>query len=111
MATRTKTVEVAICDGCGKDCDYATSCLRCGRNFCFECEKARVVEYPHAVHFSGSDDGHYCKACDAHLLNHPNQLHSAYLEITRMRPEYKRWQADFDKRAKVAEAALKGLLP
>lgn len=109
----TKTVE--FCDACGKEYDYPRHCLKCGRAFCYECSKEYGIEYPHAVHFGGSDDGFYCKACDEELRKIPDRskttkIHQAYLKISSLRLEYKRWYEELDVREKQAEAELKDLL-
>lgn len=109
MTQRQKTITVTVCDGCGKDCDYATKCLGCGKAFCYECRKIAGVEYTHAVYFSGSGDGFYCNPCDARLSTNGNALHSAYRAIKRLRDEAKAWGADFDGRIKESEDRLKRL--
>ena len=109
----TKTVE--FCDACGKECQYPSHCRECGRAFCYDCSKEYSVTYLHGVHFGGSGDGCYCIACDEALRKIPDRsketkLHQAYLKISSLRLEYNKLYEDIDKRTKVAEAELKGLL-
>ncbi|KKK54476.1 hypothetical protein LCGC14_3084340 [marine sediment metagenome] len=109
----TKTVE--FCDACEKQCDYPRHCMKCGRAFCYECSKKYGVEYPHAVHFSGSDDGFYCMSCDEELRKIPDrskatQIHQAYLGISSLRLEYKRLYAELEIREKEVETKLKNLI-
>ena len=106
------TTDTHICDNCGKQQAYIESCLSCGKEFCYDCEKTEGIMYRHAVHFEGSGDGFFCNTCLGQMNNkHPKWiLYQAYAAITNLRNEEAGWYKDFDKRSKVAEAKLKGLL-
>lgn len=94
-----------ICDGCGKGVTYATPCLRCGKDFCFDCRETAGRAYEHSVWACGSGDGFYCTPCDSALLKSgEDRRHNAYLAIQRLRAEAKAWDAYFAKRAEDAEA-------
>ena len=109
MSTRTKTVTVHVCHSCGADCDYPYVCGGCGQPFCFSC-RDKGIEYPHAVFFSGSDDGFYCKPCDRKLSRRSSdQVYLAYRKIGELRAEAKRWNEDFEKRTKAAQEELQRL--
>jgi hypothetical protein len=103
------TINRAICDLCGsKEC-YDT-CLKCGKDICFECQRnGKAVEYPHAVHFSGSGDGTYCSKCNDDLIKRPDKLFLAYRAILNLRNESKLFYDDHSKRAEAAEKHLKSL--
>lgn len=101
--------EVILCDNCNKE-DLLTPCLKCGKVFCWECKKIMGIEYNHAVHSQGSDDGFYCHRCDSKLKQTKDDLvHRAYLNIKALRDEYKTWLVDFNKRSKLAEEHLKSM--
>jgi hypothetical protein len=105
---KSKVVETAVCDSCGKDEGYACACLHCNKDFCYECRKAKSVDYPHGVYFSGSGDGLYCKPCDQALkASGANRRHTAYLQVRALRNESERFYADFKARSEAAEAEVK----
>ncbi len=106
---------VTFCDACGKEYDYAHQCMKCGREFCYDCKDKYGIEYPHAVRFGGSGDGFYCLACDEELRKIPDrskntQIHQAYLKISSLRLEWKRLCEEFGCREKMVEAELQKLL-
>ncbi len=102
---------VTVCDKCGTDENVWTKCLRCGAEHCYECKETCGVEYNHAVHFQGSGDGYYCYKCDDHLKEAgDNKLHSAYLDIKRLRFEEKSWWEHFKIRQEIAEDQVKILV-
>lgn len=106
---KTVLKEVDCCDVCGKD-DYVTACMGCGVDHCYDCSKTEGKTYPHAVHFSGSGDGYYCKTCDYELtVSGGNQPHAAYRKIESLRNEEKAWCADFRKRSDSAEEKLSAI--
>jgi len=101
--------EVSICDHCGKE-EYTEPCLRCGIEHCWECRETQGIEYRHSVHFQGTGDGYYCRACDKYLKEHKDILHSAYLAIKKLKNEEKEFYDDFKKRVDEAEEHLQYLL-
>lgn len=108
---RSEQVERVICDACETNSAFEwDACLHCGRVYCSECEKTQAVEYKHAIHFSGSGDGHYCVSCDAALRKTGDLLHSAYLKIAALRHEVDGWSANFEVRRQEAEGRLQKLL-
>lgn len=101
--------EVSFCDRCGKEA-YVEVCLCCGVEHCWECRKGQGVEYTHAIGFSGSGDGYYCKTCDNKLsASNSDPLHNAYSAIADLRSESKLWYLDFKTRSDHAEQVLKQL--
>lgn len=105
---KTVEKEVTICDFCEKDGAFY-SCLKCGKDICYECRKIQAVEYSHAVYFQGSGDGLYCIECDSILRIDGDPLHRAYQVIQSLRNERNGFYADFQKRQEAAEAHLKSL--
>ncbi len=103
--------EVQVCDCCGKE-THCEQCLGgCGLEHCKWCRRECGVGYTHAVHFSISDDGYYCALCNTKLSEQgSDDLHNAYLAITDLRREAKRWSADFSARSDKTEALLKQLV-
>lgn len=108
---KEETTTRHFCDFCGQS-SY-NKCLGCGKDICWRCGEEGILakKYPHAVHFSGSEDGVYCNECDRKLTDKPvNALHVAYRKIQALRDEYKGWYQAFDKKATEAEQQLKKLL-
>jgi hypothetical protein len=109
-----KTIEVKVCDACGKSENVFHTCLRCGKDFCYDDFKKEGVEYKHAVFFGGSDDVEFCKACDIELHNNRNEplygLHKAFLNIKWLVAERKGYDDEFDKRTKEAEERVQYFL-
>lgn len=107
--TKKKTIEVKYCDFCG-GADFPASCQCCGKDICDVCKDKNAVEYPHAVNFSGSDDGFYCKTCDTTLTKSgKDKRHTALLKIQALRTLRKESQvfyADFLARSRAAEAEV-----
>jgi len=98
------TKEVVCCDKCGEEVGYSNPCMECGIEMCYDCRKIHGVEYNHAVHFSGSNDGLYCKPCDVKLTKSANdKRHNAYLAVKSLRDELKEWSDKFKKRQNAAE--------
>lgn len=102
------SIEDTFCDVCDKR-GYATRCLNCGAEHCYDCRKLHGVEYVHGVHFSGSGDGYYCNKCDVLLRNNGDALHAAYRRIQDLRSEEKAFYEGATIRADAAEAELKRL--
>jgi hypothetical protein len=106
---RQVTVEQEICDICERNQAWH-HCLGCGKAICYDCAKTAAVEYPHAVSFSGSDDGRYCTPCDQRLAKGGDELHAAYQTIRSLRNEQAGWYASFRDRSEAAEAVVKRLI-
>ena len=104
---REVTIEQHFCDVCDKETSSHNACDHCGKDFCYDCGSAELIEYKHAVHFSGSGDGHYCRACDVELTKSRNLKHAAYRKIAALRNEQAGWYEDFKARAVKAEEELK----
>ena len=106
---KTVMKEVTCCDCCGKE-EYLTACINCGVEHCYDCEKTEGKKYVHAVHFSGSGDGYYCKKCDDELTSSDsNPRHIAYRKIESLRNEANAWSVDFKARANKAESEVNAL--
>lgn len=106
----TKSVEVDLCDLCGKEAEWSSACLHCGKVYCYDCRKLHMVEYTHAVYCSGSGDGDYCRDCDTKLKKKgTNELHSAYLAIHLLKAEQEGYYKLFEKRRAEVEGNLKRL--
>ena len=103
--------ETHICDFCKVNKAYEfNSCLRCGKDICYDCSKTHAKEYSHGVYVGGSGDGQYCNDCDAILTRtREDDLHNAYRLIKSLRDEQEAWYSDFNKRSDKAEAILKKL--
>lgn len=108
--TISKTVK--FCDVCKEEAGFVHICLKCGMEHCWNCFKLRMIEYAHAVSFSGTGDGYYCKTCDAELkeLGLPDPLHKAYWKIKLLRSEHKIIWKEIGQQSKEAESQLKTLL-
>jgi hypothetical protein len=108
---KTINKQVTFCDKCKKKAPYAYACMNCGIEMCYECQKEHGVSYTHAVSFSGSGDGFYCKSCDSGLTaKGTNKLHNAYLYVKRLKEENEAWWAGFKKRSEAAELEVKSNL-
>ena len=108
---KTLPVELNYCDNCGNQHDYLTACMSCGIEHCYECRKTAGKEYPHAVHCGGSNDGYYCRPCDRKLsISGTDKRFAAYREIEALRAECSEWGAAFERKRKVAEAAVTALI-
>lgn len=102
--------EVHVCDACGAQEDYVSTCLHCGAEHCHQCQRAEGTHYSHGVHCGGTGDGYYCKSCDAKLtLSGTSKKHAAYRRIASLRIEAKAWGAEFERRRVEAEKALEAL--
>ena len=85
---KTITKEVEVCDFCGSE-DAYYKCLECGVYMCSGCLDEKGVEYKHAVHFSGTGDGTYCKPCDKKLSQSGDDLlHFDYVILSELVIEY-----------------------
>ena len=108
---KTEKVIRTLCDFCGES-SY-NKCLSCGKDICYRCAREGILAktFSHAVHFSGSEDGIYCGACNQNLTADPklDALHVAYRKVEALRAEYKLWEKDFYERAKNAEEIVKTL--
>lgn len=101
-------VEQTFCDICGKEA--WDPCLKCGKDFCWECKEKHGVIFPHSVTFSGSGDGFYCHDCEEKMASEKkDQLYLAYLEIDLLRRQHKAWYEDFERRSGEAERYLEKL--
>lgn len=106
---KTISVEKTLCDKCGAE-TYGAKCLKCGKDWCYECAKTHVTEYQHAVNFRGSGDGHYCKPCDAELIaSGKDKLYNAYRAVAMLRLELDAFHEHFEKRREEAEKHLKAM--
>lgn len=107
---KTVTKTVKFCDGCGKEDAYPQACLRCGKEYCYECQNKNGVTYRHGVFFQGSGNGFYCTPCDQVLTqSHSDKRHTAYQAIKLLREECTAWNEDFQIRRKCTEEYLKSL--
>lgn len=106
---KVEQVENEYCDFCQVAPARYQHCMGCGKAICYDCVKIHAKEYRHSVYCSGSGDGLYCLECDARLASAGNPLHTAYLVINYLRAEARGWSADFEERAKRAEANVKRL--
>lgn len=105
---KTKHETVDVCDVCLKN-ETHSNCIKCGKAICYDCQDKHAVDYHHAIHFSGSGDGLYCKKCDAELRSKPTKLWLAYRKIADLRFELEVFQKDFRNRQIKAETHLKEL--
>jgi len=109
MSKQVSQETIAVCDGCGAKAQYGIACDSCAKDFCFECGRTKVKEYPHSVHCSGSGDARYCIECDQRLAREGDKRQAKYLVIERLRNESKAYWDDFKRRADAAEQAIKDL--
>jgi hypothetical protein len=107
---KTKTIEIECCDIC-KGESLIQTCNSCGTMLCWDHREEYGVVYSHAVYFSGSGDGFYCKECDSKLLKSgKDKKHNAYRAVGALRTELKTWNSNFDLRKSKAEEHLQTLL-
>jgi len=109
VSTRSKTITVHVCHGCGRDCDYPNKCGRCGEAFCYDCRDTKGITYRHSVYCQGGGDVFYCLPCDAALAKKPDAIYLALLKIANLRFEAVRWNKDFTERSEQAERDLQQL--
>jgi hypothetical protein len=103
---RTVTEEREFCDNCESGGAWYR-CLKCGKVFCHDCKEKKGVEYNYAVHFQGSGDGFYCFECDAELrASGTDAVHSAYMEIAKLKTESQEFYATFEAKRTIAEKNL-----
>lgn len=105
-----KTVkrEITVCDICGKEAGYATTCRKCGLEVCYDCEEGHMVKYNHAVHFTGSGDGYYCNKCNTELKDTGgDMLFNSYQEIRRLREKERLFCVKFKAETDFAETNIK----
>lgn len=108
---KTVTKEVYVCDCCDREEVYAHNvCLKCGKQYCYDCRKDMGIEYAHDVYCTGSGDGFYCHPCDKELTAAgTDQIHSTYRKIRALRNERLGFEAEFEKRRKEATEKLERL--
>ena len=105
---KTVQKEVEFCDFCGKEAGYY-HCLKCGKDFCFDCQKAKAATYRHSVRSEGSMDGIYCHDCNNKIMagdGDGENLFMAYLGIANLSKEYKIFTESFNPRRIAAEEKL-----
>lgn len=102
----TITIEVELCDFCGKDAQSWNSCLRCKRALCYYCLETKAITYYHSTYASGGGDGRYCLDCDRKEAANPSPLWTTYVKIEALRGENERFYKDFELRRQAAEKAL-----
>ena len=107
---KTAMKEIHECDVCRKEAEYVRTCIKCGKEICFDCSNTHGKTYHHGVSVSGSGDGYYCAECDSVMTYQgTDQLHSAYRAVERLRIEAEGMWHDFERRRKDAEAKVKAL--
>ena len=107
MKTRQVTIEIVVCDACGKDCDYPRKCIRCGNGYCYNCDDAQLREYTHSVHCSGSGDAIYCLACDTELKTRGDDPeYNAYTALERIKEEGRTFNRSWTERAEKLEKLI-----
>lgn len=109
-----RTVEkvVEICDFCQEQEAWSVSykCRSCGKVACYDCGKRVGTEFPHAVFFSGSDDGFYCVPCQTAPSPASAPLLRAYREIQAIRAHFKAREVEDKTRIDAAEGEVRRLL-
>src|SRR4030095_4349741 len=107
----TQTIEIDICDNCGKESDLGQSCRSCGYHACWTCRRGRLVEYSTRTFGSTSLDSSYCLPCDIELCEtKADPIHQAYVALQELRGEWQRMEENFSMRQQAAEATMDGLL-
>lgn len=105
----TVSVETHLCDVC-KAQTYPYVCLRCGKEFCYECSKKEALTFRHAVYFQGGGDGLYCKPCVVILgstaTGGPDPLFVAFCKVRDLRLELEAYTKGFEARREQAEKEL-----
>lgn len=75
------TEEVAICDVCEEN-RVSTTCMKCGKEFCYDCEKTQIVHYRRELYGSEYNGGTYCIECNTALtIENKDQLHQAFRKL------------------------------
>jgi len=103
---------VKFCDKCGTDNSVYHRCIRCGKDFCFNCAEKEGTDYPAGVHHSGSGDCFFCHDCELAATIESGPYHEilvAYQRMVVLRKENTDYYAKWEKRVSAAEAAAKGL--
>ncbi len=100
----TKTREVRCCDNCSKDNVFISACDNCGAEYCQTCKEGRLLDFQHAVYFSGSGDACYCIACVEKLTAANDPRLKAYLAIQDLRAESEEAGRKFKARVAQVEA-------
>jgi hypothetical protein len=105
---KMELMEVHDCDSCHKTDWYAHHvCLKCGKEFCYDCAKTNGVHYQRGVWCGGSGDGFYCNNCNWELIGlGTDRRHNAYITIKRLAAEAVAWNKEFKARADATEAII-----
>ena len=100
------TKESTFCDKCGKN-SHVTTCIICGKEYCWDCSKSMGEEFKAGVHWSGSGDGYFCNECLSKPDIHNTAILCAYMKIRALRQEESSWYKGFNERVNIAEDELK----
>ena len=109
MKKKTMTT-VTYCDNCGKK-DALWSCIRCGKDFCYECKDKVAIAYADDVFFNNSGSDIFCKECDVEIANNPEgkfyQLRQAYRNVLNLRNKAASFNKQLDKDSTEATNCIK----
>lgn len=103
---------ITFCDVCDSGDSVFYHCEGCEKDFCYKCQNKSVVgqKFVHSVHCSGSSDCFLCIACLAKPTPKVQAILAAYLKIQQLRNETAAFYADFEKRRKTAEVAVRDIV-
>ena len=102
-------VEREFCDepGCNAEAPWG-DCLTCGKAYCYDHRKTRMVEYSRSPWSGG--DAYYCRECDTELhASRADALHNAYVACWALKLEETGFYQLWTSRAKEAEAEVERL--
>lgn len=104
---------VKFCDKCGTDDSVYHRCVRCGKDFCFNCAEKEGTDYPAGVHHSGSGDCFFCHDCESAAagpsVDPYRELLAAYKAMVALRKENQDYYAEWEKRVSAAEVRARSL--
>ena len=102
-----RTVEVVMCDICGKELKKWFECDGCGKVICERCkEKGHGIYYKPSVNYVSGLQGFFCKECDDNPPEHVKEKHSIYREILQIEKDIEEAIDKFVERAEEAEIKL-----
>lgn len=105
---RLAQMEVAFCDYCGKYTHYSRVCLKCGKDFCSDCEETQAVSYDIGIYYIQTFV--YCLACDtAAVVSGDDKLRNVAQTIKNLRAEGEKFNDNYSKRVEQAQTVAREL--
>lgn len=107
--------ESVICDFCQESSFGDCTCHLCNKDICWDCSRKTMIAttYHAMVWFDSSRDILVCNACreklDVSIIEKDHPLLFAYMNVERLRIEYKLHIADFKRRMEEVEQKVQKL--